>query len=75
MKNTFCDPPSGWKYGFPRIIPQEILHNLALERENTEPAFRTVLNNWLVSCGYPKSLIELYGNHFYCRYWEEELNE
>ena len=32
----------------------------------------TAFTDWLVSCGYPQSLIESYGEHFYCRYWEQE---
>lgn len=71
MKNTFCDPPSGWRYGFPRIIPEEILEAMAIARESGKSQ-SDVFDNWLVSCGYPQSLIESYGNKFYCRYWEQE---
>ncbi len=48
------DPPSGWKYGFPKPIPDEI--------KDVRP--------WLIENGYPQSLIDELGEHFYCRYWE-----
>ena len=41
------DPPSGWMYGFPKEIPQEVL----------KCGFKDVLE-WLVSNGYPKEKIE-----------------
>lgn len=36
------DPPSGWRYGFPKRIPREHQH-------------RTL--DWLVEQGYPKAAI------------------
>lgn len=56
-KKTMIDPPSGWKYGFPKVIPLEYL-NRTLE--------------WLVENGYPQKEIDSCGKHFYCRYWEIE---
>ena len=55
----FIDPPSGWQYGFPKIIPDDV--------EDSEA--------WLVEQGYPQELITRYGNHFYCRYWTEEIED
>jgi hypothetical protein len=55
-----CDPPSGWKYGFPKPVPKDF---------NTSEEFYS----WLVSEGYPREDIDRMGNHFYCRYWEEEV--
>jgi hypothetical protein len=54
------DPPSGWKYGFPKPIPDDI----------------TDINKWLVEQGYPQEEIDSFGEHFCCRYWEqpESLN-
>lgn len=49
------DVPSGWMFGFPKVIPDE-------RRED--------VMDWLVEEGYPKKLIEDLGNNFYCRYWE-----
>lgn len=48
------DPPEGWKYGFPKEIPQGV--------KDIKP--------WLIENGYPKELIDSYGEHFYYRYWE-----
>lgn len=50
------DPPSGWRYGFPRPIPEEIVN----------------IKEWLVSVGYPQKEIDSYGEYFYCRYWMED---
>ena len=56
MKRLIIDPPSGWKYGFPKPIPEDRLKDM---------------NVWLVEQGYPQKLIDKLGEHFYCRYWEE----
>jgi hypothetical protein len=42
-KRTIIDPPEGWKYGFPKPIPDDI----------------TNLKEWLFGEGYPTDLIEL----------------
>lgn len=55
-KITMCDPPSGWKYGFPKPIPKD--------RTNDVIA-------WLLECGYPQKEIDICGKYFYCRFWEE----
>ena len=60
MKITMCDPPSGWKYGFPKAMPSNA------KDENFDVCA------WLVSNGYPQSLIDSFGKHFYVRYWDEE---
>lgn len=60
-KVTMCDPPSGWRYGFPRPVPDECMG------EN--------FYKWLDECGYPEKLRKNLGEHFYCRFWEEEINE
>ena len=64
MKKTvrMIDPPSGWKYGFPKAMPGVF---------DTWEEQRT----WLVSEGYPQKEIDSYGDHFYCRYWEQEIEE
>jgi len=45
MKNkmTIIDPPSGWKYGFPKPIPKDRIKDSLV---------------WLVEQGYPQSLID-----------------
>lgn len=57
MKVRMCDPPAGWKYGFPKPIPEDV-------GEDILP--------WLLSEGYPLEEIEKCGEYFYCRYWEQE---
>ena len=56
MKRLIIDPPSGWKYGFPKPIPEDRRQDSLV---------------WLVENGYPQSEIDALGEHFYCRYWEE----
>jgi len=56
---TYVDPPSGWRYGFPKAMPDDL------------PDSQT-FRGWLVSEGYPKELIEEFGDNFHCSYWEEE---
>ncbi len=50
----FIDPPSGWKYGFPKVIPKDA----------------DDLRKWLLEEGYPQWEIDSYGEYFYCRFWE-----
>jgi hypothetical protein len=58
MLITMIDPPEGWKYGFPKPF---------LEKDGSEPKDTII---WLIEQGYPKKLIDSYGNQFFCRYWE-----
>lgn len=53
------DPPSGWKYGFPKPIPEDVKD----------------VKEWLVEQGYPQELIDELGEYFYCRYWNEETEQ
>lgn len=57
MKVIMCDPPIGWKFGFPKPIPREVED----------------VNTWLVEQGYPQEYIDAHGDYFYCRYWEHEV--
>ena len=54
---TMIDPPSGWQYGFPKVLPDGV----------------TNVKKWLIEQGYPKKLIDELGDSFYCRYWGEPL--
>ena len=56
---TIIDPPSGWKYGFPKPMPEDRKNDVLV---------------WLVEQGYPQSEIDGLGEIFTncCRYWEEE---
>jgi hypothetical protein len=56
---TYIDPPSGWKYGFPKVLPDE---------------HKSRAREWLIEQGYPEKVIESYGEHFYCRHWQQEEN-
>lgn len=49
------DPPKGWLYGFPKPIPDDVKD----------------IQKWLIEQGYPKEEIDSFGEHFYCRYWDE----
>ena len=55
-KKKIIDPPGGWKYGFPKEIPSDVV---------TSEEFK----EWLVASGYPERDIELALK--YSRYWEE----
>lgn len=49
------DPPSGWLYGFPKEIPEDIKDVKA----------------WLIQNGYPMKEIEAFGDAFTYRCWYE----
>ena len=49
------DPPSGWKYGFPKAKPDDATDTIA----------------WLLSEGYPQSEIDKMGSSLFIRTWEE----
>jgi hypothetical protein len=57
MKIKMIDPPSGWMYGFPKEIPEDV--------DNT--------TEWLIDNGYPEKLIKDLGDNFYVRGWYEEV--
>jgi hypothetical protein len=61
-KVTMCDPPNGWKYGFPKPVHEEY-HTLGSDFD---------VISWLKAEGYPQSEIDACGDHFYCRYWETD---
>ena len=67
-----CDPPSGWKYGFPKALPDEAILEV---NQNTGISDTFDTKAWLIQNGYPQREIDLYGDHFYCRYWETELDD
>lgn len=55
-ENLYIDPPEGWRYGFPKIIPAE---------------HQSRTNEWLVEQGYPQTLIDSFGDYFICRMWNQ----
>lgn len=58
MKKLIVDPPEGWKYGFPKPIPEDII--------KTRQSFEA----WLIEQGYP--IDELGFAVKYSRYWETD---
>ena len=59
------DPPEGWKYGFPKPLPDDWAPS--------DDSYST--NEWLVSQGYPQMLIDKYQGKLYCRFWERGTDE
>ena len=60
MKKTIrmIDPPTGWAYGFPKAIPDDI------------PDYGEELLDWMISEGYPEKDRNLLR---YCRFWHKEI--
>lgn len=54
------DPPSGWKYGFPKPLPDPRPEDMIA---------------WFIEQGYPQKEIDVCGKHFYSRYWEQEIED
>jgi len=54
------DPPSGWKYGFPKECPEHVW-------ESTDVS---VFRKWLIESGYPEKEAE-FGME-YLRCWKDE---
>lgn len=57
------DPPSGWRYGFPKIIPDEVFLG----------SIETFIQ-WFRDQGYPEWLIQD-GNLNHYRFWYAEVDE
>ena len=53
---VLIDPPGGWRYGFPKLLPNPPPENIG---------------EWLVEKGYPRKEMESYGDFFFCRYIEQ----
>ena len=58
-KTLVIDPPEGWRYGFPKPIPSEVMKS------------DTLLRIWLAGENYPD--VELALKH--SRYWETEIGD
>jgi len=54
---VWIDPPSGWRYGFPKIY---------------DPDCGKPVLEWLVNEGYPQVEIDALANVFYMRSWGAE---
>jgi len=59
-EGLWIDPPSGWNYGFPKLMSKED----ALDKNLN-------FHTWLIKNGYPESLIKEFGEHFYVRQWSD----
>ena len=55
MKRKMIDPPEGWKYGFPKEIPEHVDNTVC----------------WLIQNGYPETKIKTFGDNFFVRGWYE----
>ena len=53
QKLILIDPPSGWKYGFPKAVTQEQYKEI------------TSLKEWCIENGYPKKEADSYGKNFH----------
>ena len=54
MVKLWVDPPSGWRYGFPKVWDSDI---------SPDRLF------WMVEMGYPQAEIDRYGDYFIVRSW------
>lgn len=54
---VWVDPPEGWKYGFPAIY---------------DPVNDGKMRDWIVRKGYPKQIIQEYGDQWMVRSWPAE---
>lgn len=66
MKVLMVDPDGGWRYGFPKIAPEN------LEKNDDWHA-------WLLEEGYPQEKIDYWLNSSFgyvpCRMWEQEIED
>jgi hypothetical protein len=60
MNKIWVDPPEGWKFGFPAIY---------------DPATDGQMRDWILSKGYPKQIIQEYGDVWAVRCWAAEEPE
>jgi hypothetical protein len=66
QKVLMVDPPEGWKYGFPKPMHEEYF----TLKEDFD------FNRWLVSEGYPQSIIDSFPNkEIPYRCWWSEIEE
>jgi hypothetical protein len=72
MKQIMCDPPSGWKYGFPKPLPEHLAGNLSKQPTDDANEYGETVMEWIVKEGYPQEEINKCGEHFWLRYWEAE---
>lgn len=66
MPRMIVDPPSGWKFGFPREFDFK-----PSQPKLPEETYEAELRQWFLDCGYPKKLIAV-GALKHLRVWEED---
>lgn len=59
-KDTWVDPPSGHRWGFPKLCPADQV-----------PHMRA----WILAEGYPQTEIDSYGEHWYVRCWLDKKED
>lgn len=59
QRTLIIDPPEGWRYGFPKPVPDGVMKSESL------------LRVWLAEQNYPEKDIELALKH--SRYWEIDI--
>lgn len=64
------DPPSGWKYGFPKSVPSEHVVHYGGEDYGLSDDFDLV--EWIISEGYPQKELDNCGGNLICRHWYEK---
>ena len=57
IKYYLIDPPEGHKYGFPKMMSEEDYKNQHLKS----------LSQWCIDNGYPKEVVEEYGDVFFIK--------
>lgn len=72
MKQIMCDPPSGWKYGFPKPLPEHLAYGLSANSTDEFNNYGETVMEWIVKEGYPQEEIDKCGEHFWLRYWETD---
>ncbi len=55
MTKLWVDPPSGWRFGFPKVWSRE---------KDGE------MREWMIREGYPRQMMDEHGDLFYTRMWE-----
>jgi len=58
---VMIDPPSGWKYGFPKRLDQSLYANEGF-----------TLTQWILDQGYPESELDKNGELYWIRSWVAE---
>lgn len=68
-KVLMYDPPSGWKYGFPKPLPRWATIHYGGDDYGVSENFDII--EWILQEGYPQSEIDSCGDQFYCKWWVE----